>query len=127
MGDDREVCVLVLPASVSAGDVPFTLSLGPSAGTRVDSLRREETITDKAVLGYEDASLGNTSLRRDPMGIRGQLAAYRSGRAVTEPQRSRVILRLGRCRSSVKFMGIQCGKLYQLIITCTLPTLLALI
>ena len=34
VGDDTEVCVLVLPASVSAGDVPFTLSLGPPTQTR---------------------------------------------------------------------------------------------
>lgn len=85
------------------------------------------TMTDKAALGYEAASLGNTSLRRGPMGIRGQLAASGSGRAVAEPQRSRGILRLWRCRPSVKFLGIQCGKLCPLIITCTLPTLLALI
>lgn len=84
-------------------------------------------MTDKAVLGYEAASLRNTSLRRDPMGIRGQLDTSRSGRAVTEPQRSQVILRLWCCRSSVKFTGLQCRKLCQLIITCTLPTLLALI
>ena len=37
MGEDREVCVLVLPASVSAGDVPFILSLGPSTQTRRNS------------------------------------------------------------------------------------------
>ena len=34
VGDDREVCVLVLPASMSAGDVPFILSLGPPTQTR---------------------------------------------------------------------------------------------
>ena len=46
------------------------------------------TMTDEAALGYEAASLGNTSLRRGPMGIRGQLAASGRGRAVAEPQRS---------------------------------------
>ena len=37
VGDDREFCVLVLPASVSAGDIPFTLSLGPPTQTRRDA------------------------------------------------------------------------------------------
>ena len=40
-------------------------------------------------------------MRRDPMGIRGLPDPSRSGRAVTEPQRSRVILGLWRYRSSL--------------------------
>ena len=36
VGDDREVCVLVLPAPLAA-DVPFKLSLGPSIQTKMDS------------------------------------------------------------------------------------------
>ena len=36
-GDGREACDLDLPASMSAGDVPSTLRLGPSTGTRADS------------------------------------------------------------------------------------------
>ena len=35
--DGREDCDLDLPASMSAGDVPSTLSLTPSAGTRTES------------------------------------------------------------------------------------------
>lgn len=46
-------------------------------------------------------SVINTSLRRDPMGIRGLPDPSRSGRAVTEPQRSWGILRLWRYRSSL--------------------------
>ena len=34
VGDGREACDLGLPASMFAGDVPSTLSLRPSAGTR---------------------------------------------------------------------------------------------
>ena len=37
MKDGREDCDLDLPASMSAGDVPSTLSLRPSAGTRTES------------------------------------------------------------------------------------------
>ena len=35
--DGREACDLDLPASMSAGDVPSTLNLRPSAGTRTES------------------------------------------------------------------------------------------
>ena len=49
VGDDREVCFLVLQASMAAGDVPFTLSLGPPTQTRRDSWRRNWTRTDKVV------------------------------------------------------------------------------
>ena len=35
--DEREACDLDLPASMSAGDVPSTLNLRPSAGTRTES------------------------------------------------------------------------------------------
>ena len=35
--DGREACDLDLPASMSAGAVHSTLSLGPSAGTRTES------------------------------------------------------------------------------------------
>ena len=35
--DGREACDLDLPQSMSAGDVPSTLSLRPSAGIRTDS------------------------------------------------------------------------------------------
>ena len=37
VGDGREACDLDLLVSTSAGDVPSTLSLGPSAGTRTES------------------------------------------------------------------------------------------
>ena len=37
MKDGREACDLDLSASMSAGDVPFMLRLGPSTGTRADS------------------------------------------------------------------------------------------
>ena len=35
--DGKEACDLDLPASMSAGDVPSTLNLRPSAGTRTES------------------------------------------------------------------------------------------
>ena len=37
IGNGREASNLDLLASVSAGDVPFPLRLGPSTGTRADS------------------------------------------------------------------------------------------
>lgn len=37
IGDGREASNLDLPASMSAGDVPFMLRLGSSPGTRADS------------------------------------------------------------------------------------------
>ena len=37
IGDGREASNLDLPASMSAGDVPSTLNLRPSAGTRTES------------------------------------------------------------------------------------------